>query len=152
MKPLSVDNKARYSYRRRSEREMPIENKKNITNVIKIDTKPKKDDTKEKNKKNKLKEDMNEIEKVCTDKTLKKDLLEIYEKVKENNSEFTDKIFFKNLLDVERKVGKMDNIHKNKISHTFKDIKTKNILRVIENENSLLRKYTNRAKNIKDDE
>ena len=152
MKPLSVDNKARYSYRRRSEREMPIENKKNITNVIKIDTKPKKDDTKEKSKKNKLKEDINEIEKVCTDKTLKKDLLEIYERVRENNSEFTDKIFFKNLLDVERKVGKMDNIHKNKISHTFNDIKTKNILRVIENENSLLRKYTNRAKNIKDDE
>ena len=152
MKPLSVDNKARYSYRRRSEREIPIENKKNVTNVIKIDTKPKKDDTKEKSKKNKLKEDINEIEKVCTDKTLKKDLLEIYERVRENNSEFTDKIFFKNLLDVERKVGKMDNIHKNKIPHTFKDIKTKNILRVIENENSLLRKYTNRAKNIKDDE
>ena len=34
MKPLSVDNKARYSYRRRSEREIPIENKKNVTNVI----------------------------------------------------------------------------------------------------------------------
>ena len=39
MKPLSLDNKARYSYRRRSEREMPIENKKNVTNIINIEKK-----------------------------------------------------------------------------------------------------------------
>ena len=150
MKPLSVDNKARYSYRRRSEREMPIENKKNVTNVIKIDTKPKKDDIKEKSKKNKLKEDINEIEKVCTDKTLKKDLIELYEKVVENNSEFKDKIFFKNLLNMERKIGKMDDLNKNKISHTFKEIETRKILKIIEDENSLMRKYTIRAKKIND--
>ena len=58
-------------------------------------------------KKNKLKEDINEIERVCTSKTLKKDLVELYQNVLENNSEFKENIFFKNLLDTEKKNRKI---------------------------------------------
>ena len=102
-------------------------------------------------KKNKFKEDINEIERVCTSKTLKKDLVELYQKVLENNSEFKENIFFKNLLDTEKKIGKMDDLNEKQISHTFKEAKTKDILRNIESENSLIRKYTLRAKRIYDD-
>ena len=42
----------------------------------------------------------------------------------------------------------MDSLDDNQISHTFKEIETRNILRNIENENSLMRKYTLRAKRI----
>ena len=103
-------------------------------------------------KKNKFKEDINEIERVCNSKTLKKDLVELYQKVLENNSEFKENIFFKNLLDTEKKIGKMDDLNEKQISHTFKEAKTKDILRNIESENSLLRKYTLRAKRIYDDD
>ena len=104
-------------------------------------------------KKNKLKDDINLIERICTSKTLKKDLMEIYEKMLENNAEFRDKIFFKNLLDTEKKIGIMDS-YKDKekpISHTFKEIKTENILRNIDNEESLIKKYTLRAQKINDE-
>ena len=104
-----------------------------------------------KEKKNKLKDDINEIERVCTSKTLKKDLIELYEKVLENNSEFRDKIFFKNLLDTEKKIGIMDSCNETPISHIYKEIKTKDILRNIENEESLIKKYTLRANKIKDE-
>ena len=106
---------------------------------------------KKKEKKNKLKEDLDEIERVCTSKTLKKDLLELYETMLENNSEFRDKIFFKNLLDTEKKIGIMDSYKEKQISHTFKEIETKNILRNIENEESLIKKYTLRAQKINDE-
>ena len=106
----------------------------------------------EKEKKNKLKEDINEIERVCTSKTLKKDLVELYQKVLENNSEFRENIFFKNLLDTEKKIGKLDDLNEKQISHTFKEVKGKDILRNIENENSLIRKYTLRAKRIYDND
>ena len=77
----------------------------------------------------------------------------IYEKMLENNAEFRDKIFFKNLLDTEKKIGIMDS-YKDKekpISHTFKEIKTENILRNIDNEESLIKKYTLRAQKINDE-
>ena len=106
----------------------------------------------EKAKKNKLKEDMNEIERVCTSKTLKKDLVELYQKVLENNSEFKENIFFKNLLDTEKKIGKLDDLNEKQISHTFKEVEVKDVLRNIENENSLIRKYTLRAKRIYDND
>ena len=147
MKSLSEEKKEKYRFRKKSKKETPIENKENI---IKNEIIIKEDVIKEKNKKNKLKEDINEIERVCTDKTLKKDLIELYEKVVENNSEFKDKIFFKNLLNMERKIGKMDDLNQNKISHTFKEIETRKILKIIEDENSLMRKYTIRAKKIND--
>ena len=106
----------------------------------------------EKAKKNKLKEDMNEIERVCTSKTLKKDLVELYQKVLENSSEFKENIFFKNLLDTEKKIGKLDDLNEKPISHTFKEVEVKDVLRNIENENSLIRKYTLRAKRIYDND
>ena len=69
----------------------------------------------------------------------------------ENNSEFRDKIFFKNLLDTEKKIGIMDSYEEKQMSHTFKEIETKNILRNIENEESLIKKYTLRAQKINDE-
>ena len=120
-------------------------NLKENTNEIKEKKETKKE------KKNKLKDDINEIERVCTSKTLKKDLVELYEKILENNSEFRDKIFFKNLLDTEKKIGLMDSYEEKPISHTFKEIETKDILRNIENEESLIKKYTLRANKIKDE-
>ena len=62
-----------------------------------------------------------------------------------------DKIFFKNLLHTEKKVGNMDPIDDNKISHTIKEIPTKEILRNIPNLDSLIQKYTLRAKRIYDE-
>ena len=120
-------------------------NLKENTNEIKEKKETKKE------KKNKLKDDINEIERVCTSKTLKKDLVELYEKILENNSEFRDKIFFKNLLDTEKKIGLMDSYEEKPISHTFKEIETKDLFRNIENEESLIKKYTLRANKIKDE-
>ena len=131
--------KVKYKFRKKEKKEKKIINEAN-----KELKKP---------KKNKLKDDINLIERICTSKTLKKDLMEIYEKMLENNAEFRDKIFFKNLLDTEKKIGIMDS-YKDKekpISHTFKEIKTENILRNIDNEESLIKKYTLRAQKINDD-
>ena len=131
--------KEKYKFRKKEKKE-----KKIINEVNKELKKP---------KKNKLKDDINLIERICTSKTLKKDLMEIYEKMLENNAEFRDKIFFKNLLDTEKKIGIMDS-YKDKekpISHTFKEIKTENILRNIDNEESLIKKYTLRAQKINDE-
>ena len=131
--------KEKYKFRKKEKKEKKIINEAN-----KELKKP---------KKNKLKDDINLIERICTSKTLKKDLMEIYEKMLENNAEFRDKIFFKNLLDTEKKIGIMDS-YKDKekpISHTFKEIKTENILRNIDNEESLIKKYTLRAQKIKDE-
>ena len=131
--------KEKYKFRKKEKKEKKIINETN-----KELKKP---------KKNKLKDDINLIERICTSKTLKKDLMEIYEKMLENNAEFRDKIFFKNLLDTEKKIGIMDS-YKDKekpISHTFKEIKTENILRNIDNEESLIKKYTLRAQKINDE-
>ena len=133
------NKKEKYKFRKKEKKE-----KKIINEVNKELKKP---------KKNKLKDDINLIERICTSKTLKKDLMEIYEKMLENNAEFRDKIFFKNLLDTEKKIGIMDS-YKDKekpISHTFKEIKTENILRNIDNEESLIKKYTLRAQKINDE-
>ena len=133
------NKKEKYKFRKKEKKE-----KKIINEVNKELKKP---------KKNKLKNDINLIERICTSKTLKKDLMEIYEKMLENNAEFRDKIFFKNLLDTEKKIGIMDS-YKDKekpISHTFKEIKTENILRNIDNEESLIKKYTLRAQKINDE-
>ena len=51
-------------------------------------------------------------------------------------------IFFRNLKDTERKVGNMDKVDKKRISHTYKEIETSEILSNIENANDLLNKYT----------
>ena len=133
------NKKEKYKFRKKEKKEKKIINEAN-----KELKKP---------KKNKLKDDINLIERICTSKTLKKDLMEIYEKMLENNAEFRDKIFFKNLLDTEKKIGIMDS-YKDKekpISHTFKEIKTENILRNIDNEESLIKKYTLRAQKINDE-
>ena len=131
--------KEKYKFRKKEKKEKKIINEAN-----KELKKP---------KKNKLKDDINLIERICTSKTLKKDLMEIYEKMLENNAEFRDKIFFQNLLDTEKKIGIMDSYKdkQNSISHTFKEIKTENILRNIDNEESLIKKYTLRAQKIYDE-
>ena len=144
-KKIAEDKKEKYKFRKKAKKE---EIKKENKEIKKPEIKKEKKNEIKKEKKNKLKDDINEIERICTEKTLKKDLIEIYEKVLENNAEFRDKIFFKNLLDTERKIGKMDDINQKQISHNYKEVETKNILRKIENENSLLNKYTLRAKRI----
>ena len=99
-------------------------------------------------RKNRLKNALNEIERVCADRTLKNDLKELFNKVLENNREFKDDIFFRNLSDTERKVGNMDKVDMKKISHTYKEIETSEILSNLENANDLLNKYTQRAKTV----
>ena len=150
-KKLSDEKKEKYKFRKR-EKKVNHSEKKEIKNNKNIESKVKSDEKKESKKNNKFKEDLNEIERICTGKVLKKDLMELYEKVLENNLEFRDKIFFKNLLDTEKKIGKMDSIDREQISHTFKEIETKNILKNIENSDSLIRKYITRAKRIYDED
>ena len=99
-------------------------------------------------RKNRLKNALNEIERVCADRTLKNDLKELFNKVLENNREFKDDIFFRNLSDTERKVGNMDKVDMKKISHTYKEIETSEILSNLENANDLMNKYTQRAKTV----
>ena len=99
----------------------------------------------ETDRKNRLKKALNEIERVCADRTLKNDLIELFNRVLENNMEFKDDIFFRNLSDTERKVGNMDKVDKKKISHTYKEIETSEILSNLENANDLMNKYTQRA-------
>ena len=99
-------------------------------------------------RKNRLKNSLNEIERVCADRTLKNDLIELFNKVLENNMEFKDEIFFKNLNDTESKVGNMDKVDKERISHTYKEIETSEILSNLENANDLMNKYTQRAKTV----
>ena len=99
----------------------------------------------QKEKLNRLKIALNEIEKASADKILKKDLVELFEKVLEDNLEFKDKIFFKNLNHTEKKVGYMD---KEEIPHTYKEIETREIIRNMPNADDLMRKYTYRAKRI----
>ena len=99
----------------------------------------------QKEKENRLKIALNEIERVNAERTLKDDLVELFEKVLEYNRDFKDEVFFKNLNDTHRKVGGMD---KRKIPHTFKEIETSKILKNHENAKDLLKKYTYRAKRI----
>ena len=150
-KVISDEAKEKYKFRKKERKGNSGSKKRNnVKNKLKEEkNKINKD---ENAKKNKFKEDINEIERVCTSKTLKKDLVELYQKVLENNSEFKENIFFKNLLDTEKKIGKMDDLNEKQISHTFKETKTRDILRNIESENSLIRKYTLRAKRIYDDD
>ena len=105
----------------------------------------------ESDRKNRLKNALNEIEKVCAERTLKNDLIELFNKVLENNMEFKDEIFFRNLNDTERRVGNMDKADKKRISHTYKEIETNEILSNLENANDLMNKYTKRAKTIVDE-
>lgn len=102
-------------------------------------------ETERREKLNRLKIALNEIEKASADKILKKDLIELFEKVLEDNLEFKDKIFFKNLNYTEKKVGYMD---KEEIPHTYKEIETKEIIRNMQNADDLMRKYTHKAKRI----
>ena len=98
--------------------------------------------------KNRLKKALNEIEKVCAERTLKNDLKELFNKVLENNMKFKDNIFFRNLNATERKVGDMDKVDNKRICHTYREIETSEVLSNIENANDLLNKYTQRAKTI----
>ena len=102
----------------------------------------------ETDRKNRLKNALNEIERVCAERTLKNDLIELFNRVLENNMKFKDDIFFRNLTDTERRVGNLDKIDKKKISHTFKEIETSEILSNLENANDLMNKYTQRAKTV----
>ena len=150
------NKKEKYKFRKKEkkenkEKEIQKEKEKDIKLNEENNNEIKEKKETKKEKKNKLKDDINEIERVCTSKTLKKDLVELYEKILENNSEFREKIFFKNLLDTEKKIGLMDSYEEKPISHTFKEIETKDILRNIENEESLIKKYTLRANKIKDE-
>ena len=154
-KTVSDEAKEKYKFRKKEKKgklSAKKENNVQYNNEHKLKEEKNKKLKDENAKKNKFKEDINEIERVCTSKTLKKDLVELYQKVLENNSEFKENIFFKNLLDTEKKIGKMDDLNEKQISHTFKETKTKDILRNIESENSLIRKYTIRAKRIYDDD
>ena len=154
-KTVSDEAKEKYKFRKKERKgnlSAKKENNVQYNNEHKLKEEKNKKLKDENIKKNKFKEDINEIERVCTSKTLKKDLVELYQKVLENNSEFKENIFFKNLLDTEKKIGKMDDLNEKQISHTFKETKTKDILRNIESENSLIRKYTLRAKRIYDDD
>ena len=99
-------------------------------------------------RKNRLKNALNEIERVCAERTLKNDLIELFNRVLENNMEFKDDIFFRNLTDTERRVGNMDKVDKKNISHTYKEIETSEILSNLENANDLMNKYTQRAKTV----
>ena len=154
-KTVSDEAKEKYKFRKKERKgnlSAKKENNVQYNNEHKLKEEKNKKLKDENAKKNKFKEDINEIERVCTSKTLKKDLVELYQKVLENNSEFKENIFFKNLLDTEKKIGKMDDLNEKQISHTFKEAKTKDILRNIESENSLIRKYTLRAKRIYDND
>ena len=102
----------------------------------------------ETDRKNRLKNALNEIERVCAERTLKNDLIELFNRVLENNMEFKDDIFFRNLTDTERRVGNMDKVDKKNISHTYKEIETSEILSNLENANDLMNKYTQRAKTV----
>ena len=76
---------------------------------------------------------------------LKENLVELFEKILDNNLEFKDEIFFKNLKDTERKVGNMDD---KPIPHTYKEIETSKVIRNIPSAEDLLKKYTFRARRI----
>ena len=119
------------------------ENKRKIIKEEKIEENINENEQKE--KRNRLKIALNEIEKASAEKILKKDLVELFEKVLESNLEFKDKIFFKNLCDTAKKVGNMDS---DEISHTYKEIETRDIIRSIDNSDSLMKKYTTKARRI----
>ena len=65
--------------------------------------------------------------------------------------DFKNDIFFRNLSDTERRVCNMDNVDKKKISHTYKEIETSEILSNLENANDLMNKYTQRANAVVDE-
>ena len=119
------------------------ENKRKIIKEEKIEENINENEQKE--KRNRLKIALNEIEKASAEKILKKDLVELFEKVLESNLEFKDKIFFKNLCDTAKKVGNMDS---DEISHTYKENETRDIIRSIDNADNLMKKYTTKARRI----
>ena len=140
----SDDKKNKYKNENRFENRFRSDNKKNrFLKEDKIVEHP--NETGRKEKINRLKIALNEIEKANTRKILKKDLVELFEKILDYNLEFKDKIFFKNLNDTERKVGNMDNTE---IPHTYKEIETSEIIRRIPNAEDLMKKYTQRAHRI----
>ena len=150
-KPLESEYKpeSEYKIEKKPENRFKSENrnKKIIIEEEKIEENA--NETEQKEKFNRLKIDLNEIEKASADKILKKDLIELFEKVLEDNLEFKDKIFFKNLIYTEKKVGNMD---KEEIPHTYKEIETREIIRSMQNADDLIRKYTHRAKRIIDED
>ena len=79
---------------------------------------------------------------------LKDDLAEIFGEIVAKNIEFKDNIFFKNLIDTEKKMAIMD---KEEISHMNKKIRDRQKLK-FENMNDLMKKYSNRAKIIVDED
>ena len=119
------------------------------TTIVKEETfndKPKKyNEAEKKEKNNRLKNALNEIENASAKKLLKENLVDIFEKILDNNLEFKDKIFFKNLNDTEKKVGNMDN---KVIPHTYKEIETSEVIKNIPSAEDLLKKYTFRARRI----
>ena len=147
------ENKNNNDNENNNEKEYKSENKNKIIKEEKIEEKidekieedVNENENEQKEKINKLKIALNEIEKASAEKLLKKDLVELFEKVLESNLGFKDDIFFKNLNDTAKKVGNMD---KKEISHTYKEIETKDIIRSIDNADSLLKKYTTKARRI----
>jgi SH3-like domain-containing protein len=133
------EKEIKYKVEEKIEKRIP-ENQENLENP---------DDAEQIEKLDRLKVALNEIERVNASRTLKSDLVELYEKVLEFNKNFKDDIFFKNLNDTHRKVGSMD---KRKIPHTYREIETSKVLKNHENAQDLLRKYTYRAKRIVDED
>ena len=101
---------------------------------------------------NRLKNALIEIERFNAKKTLKGDMVEMFNKILKSNFDFKENIFFKNLIDTDLKVGDFDNVKKRPVSHTFKEIETIEILRNHQNADDLMKKYTNRARLIVDED
>ena len=101
---------------------------------------------------NRLKNALIEIERFNAKKTLKGDMAEMFNKILKSNFDFKENIFFKNLIDTDIKVGDLDSAKKRPVSHTFKEIETIEILRNHQNADDLMKKYTNRAKLIVDED
>ena len=101
---------------------------------------------------NRLKNALIEIERFNAKKTLKGDMAEMFNKILKSNFDFKENIFFKNLIDTDLKVGDLDSVKKRPVSHTFKEIETIEILRNHQNADDLMKKYTNRAKLIVDED
>ena len=144
-KKMDTNNNSNYKYKAPNNRKIMILEEKIEEKIEEKPTEENRNETEQNEKINRLKVALNEIEKVNAERTLKNDLEELFEKVLEHNKDFKNNIFFKNLNDTERKVGNMDN---KKIPHTYKEIETSKILRNYETAKDLMKKYSQRAKRI----
>ena len=97
---------------------------------------------------NRLKKALKEIERVNAERNLKGDMLENFNKVLEDNYDFKEDIFFKNLINTDMRVGDLDSKFIRPISHTFKEIETKEIVKNFERTDDLIKKYTHKARLI----